>query len=526
MTLSKKKIRRELVSSYQKIKESTFDFDRISQYFKNKSHQDISKVVSDRTFQDLDLDEFFMLADRTTSRVGQQVLYNKIRSINFNTDISKQERLIDFYKMNEKERLDSQILLHKLSKPTAFYISNLFQDAHVSRPKWYGIIKPLSIISLLFTVLIPFYPVFALLLLTVVTINAVIHFVNKSNLMVYLKSLPELIKLIYVSEALGKRKECKAYYQPVKGDLESIKKIKYKISFFQEHGGIANDLTAISTALLEIIKMMYLLEPIFFFSALKTLETKRKEIENIFNFVGQIDCCISLAGFRESIDGDWSHPQFKTEHQGITAKEIYHPLIHNPTANSIEVTSKSVLLTGSNMSGKTTFIRTIGINFIASATLNTCFAKEFKLRPLKVFTAVRISDDLLNDKSYYQEEVLTIKEMLEASRNGDGLFLLDEVFKGTNTIERVAAGKAVLNHLSKNDNIVFVSTHDVELSNLLSDYFDSYHFCELINKSNVSFDYLLKKGKLKEGNAIKILEANGYPNVVIDDAKRVVDSLS
>ena len=145
---------------------------------------------------------------------------------------------------------------------------------------------------------------------------------------------------------------------------------------------------------------------------------------------------------------------------------------------------------------KTSFIRAIGINAITGLTLNTCFAKEFCLPRVRIFSAIRISDDLLNDKSYYFEEVLTIKDMIDKSENEDAnLFLLDEIFKGTNTIERISAGKAVLSHLAKTDNIVFVSTHDIELTDLLKDYYELYHFSEMVDNKTVKFDYKLKEGK-------------------------------
>lgn len=87
---------------------------------------------------------------------------------------------------------------------------------------------------------------------------------------------------------------------------------------------------------------------------------------------------------------------------------------------------------------------------------------------MKVYSAIRIHDDLMNSKSYYFEEVLTIKEIIGRSKEKPpGLFLLDEIFKGTHTIERISAGKAVLSSLSKENNIVFVSTHDIELADLL-----------------------------------------------------------
>src|SRR5690606_7782082 len=136
----------------------------------------------------------------------------------------------------------------------------------------------------------------------------------------------------------------------------------------------------------------------------------------------------------------------------------------------------------------------------------------------RIFSAIRISDDLMNDKSYYFEEVLTIKEMMVESENGKtNLFLLDEIFKGTNTVERISASKAVLSSLAKNGNIVFVSNHDIELTDMLSKEYELFHFSEIINGKNIDFDYQLKEGKLRNRNAIRILQINGYPNEVVNE---------
>jgi DNA mismatch repair ATPase MutS len=268
----------------------------------------------------------------------------------------------------------------------------------------------------------------------------------------------------------------------------------------------------------ELFKILFLLEPLLLFGVIKQLENKRKEIEDLFIFVGQIDSLISIASLRKSLD-KYCIPTIINDQKEIIAKDIYHPLIFDCVENSIHVNKKSILLTGSNMSGKTSFIRTIAINVITSLTLNTCFAEQFTMPRMRVFSAIRISDDLMNDKSYYFEEVLTIKEMIDESRSEDpNLFLLDEIFKGTNTVERISAGKAVLSSLTQDNNIVFVSTHDIELADLLEDEYELYHFSEKVNDKNIDFDYKLKDGKLKNRNAIRILQINNYPENIITEA--------
>ncbi|WP_051664238.1 MutS-related protein [Dyadobacter crusticola] len=178
------------------------------------------------------------------------------------------------------------------------------------------------------------------------------------------------------------------------------------------------------------------------------------------------------------------------------------------------------------MSGKTTFIRTLGINVILGQTINTCFASAFSMPPMRVYSSIRIADDLLSDKSYYFEEVLSLKHLLEHSLSDEcNLFLLDELFKGTNSVERISIGKSVLTYLAGHNNLVLVSTHDRELADYLAHDFDSYHFTEVIDQNDIHFDYKIKPGKLTTTNAIRILEMNQYPPDVIEEAHRLSQQL-
>lgn len=132
----------------------------------------------------------------------------------------------------------------------------------------------------------------------------------------------------------------------------------------------------------------------------------------------------------------------------------------------------------------------------------------------------------MSDKSYYFEEARVIKQMLDESRSGaQNLFLLDELFKGTNTVERIAAGKSVLSYLNDGGNIVLMATHDLELTEYLEEAYQLYHFTEVVEDDTILFDYKIKVGNLQTTNAIRILELNDYPSEVIDDAKQLSEQV-
>ncbi len=411
-----------------------------------------------------------------------------------------------------------QSQLCKLNDIHTYYVTNLFQDEHEKPPKWFFMIPILSILSLISLVLLIFRPMMFLVLITFFIINMGIHYWNKQNLYQYLGSIPELLKLNSVAKELFKNELLKETNPDLLESLSILDKVRNRMAYFNMEAKLQGEIEAIFWAMLELLKILFLLEPLLLFSVLKQLDTKREEIENVFKFVGQIDSLISIASLRKGLK-KYCCPTIVAESKKLVAKEVYHPLIPDCVENSIHVNSKSILLTGSNMSGKTSFIRTIGINVLTGLTLNTCFAEQFSMPNMRVFSAIRISDDLMNDKSYYFEEVLTIKDMIDKSGNRKpNLFLLDEIFKGTNTIERISAGKAVLSFLTKANNIVFVSTHDIELADLLKDEYELYHFSEKVDHKTVDFDYKLKDGKLKNRKAIRILQINGYPESLIKEA--------
>ena len=424
--------------------------------------------MSDKTCNDLDFQELFAFIDRTNSKVGQQYLYNQLRTITFDSKgLDKNEKLIDKLTVNADLRLFIQSLLCKLNDREAFYITTLFQDAHLATPKWFFIVRLLAFASMTLLIISFFKPIFFLVLLGVFIINMWVHYWNKQNLYQYLGSLPQLLRLNSIARELFKNELLKEINPNLSESIGVIDKIRNRMSFIKLEEKLQGDIQIIAWGILELLKILFLIEPLLLFGVLRQLDTKRKEIEDLFIFVGQIDSLISIASLRKGLK-HYCLPTITDERKTLKAKNAYHPLIPDCVGNNIQVDKKSILLTGSNMSGKTTFIRTIGINVITGLTLNTCFADQFSMHRMRVFSAIRISDDLVNDKSYYFEEVLTIKEMLDKTGNGNpNLFLLDEIFKGTNTIERISAGKAVLSSLTKTENIVFVSTHDIELADLL-----------------------------------------------------------
>jgi DNA mismatch repair ATPase MutS len=297
-----------------------------------------------------------------------------------------------------------------------------------------------------------------------------------------------------------------------------------KLSYFKYDDKMESDLAVILFVGKELLNIFFLLEPNILFHAFQLLEEKKSDIENIFAYVGEIDLLQSLAQLQKELPY-YCRPQWIEA--GLQTTDMYHPLIEDCIPNTFHTDGKSLLLTGSNMSGKTTFIRTIALNVLCAQTLDMCFARSFSSQRMMIHSAINLHDNLLESHSFYMKEVLAVKEMLEKSQqNTLNLFILDEIFKGTNTPERIASSKAVLSELAKNGNIVFASTHDIELADLLAGEYELYHFCEQIEDHQLHFDYKLKQGKLTQRNAIRLLEIEHYPETVITEAMRIFTNLN
>ena len=115
-----------------------------------------------------------------------------------------------------------------------------------------------------------------------------------------------------------------------------------------------------------------------------------------------------------------------------------------------------------------------------------------------------------------------MKKVFDSAISGNHLLVFDELFKGTNTAERISINAAVLKELAGHNNIILASTHDNELlTSLLENEYELYHFCEDIKNETLAFDYKIKKGTANEGNAIKILKLYGYPDYITEEAERI-----
>ena len=496
-----------------------FNFNYIAAYFDGQPvTNDALQQIPDETLTDLDFHNVFKIIDRTVSKVGQQYLYYKLRTIKNQNEVLKFNRLSQQFSDDEVLRLKTQKNLLVLSQENTYHIEGLINRPFFEKPGFAKYLLPLSIAALVFIVLGFQFHLFFLMLIPIFAVNMVFHLKNKFYIQYISTGIRQLRYLIYAGNRLADEPAIKAHFNGF-DFLTSVNEIRSSVKKFSYNQVLNNELWFFIWLIAEIVKIQFNVEALIFYHFIDRIMQKNKDIDRLFRFVGKIDVAISTADLRAG-DIPTCEPLF-TEENHLKIKDVISPLINNCVPNSLILNGKSLLLTGSNMSGKTTFIKTIAINVILSETLYLAFAKAFELPFMKVYSSIKISDNILQDTSYYLEEVLRIKTFINASKTETPcLFILDEIFKGTNTIERVSGGKAILSYLNQPKHFVLVSTHDIELTDLLQQQnYVLYHFTEQIENNRLLFDHKLKKGKLKTRNAIKILELYDYPESIISDAK-------
>jgi len=231
--------------------------------------------------------------------------------------------------------------------------------------------------------------------------------------------------------------------------------------------------------------------------------------------IAEFEALSSLAGLAHDFP-HWTMPEITESAPAFWAVALGHPLIKEETrvSNDVELPGPGtiLLITGSNMSGKSTLLRTVGINLILAYAGAPVCARELSCSLMNVYTSIHINDNLEKNISTFYAELQRIKLIVDAARSGKPIiFLIDEIFKGTNSKDRIIGAQAVIKSLNRLAAIGLVSTHDLELSRLEKEIprVKNYHFTDQISGREISFDYRLKPGVSKSTNAIALMKIIG-----------------
>ena len=491
------------------------DYASMKKYYQQKKTDE--PTIDDITFNDLNMDEIFKQVKNTQSSIGDEYSYDFFRRQK-NPDLTHFEAAVQCMSEQAEAREKLQFAFYRIGRKTNNQLVELLLE-----PSKFPKIAMMQII-----------------LVTVVGIGSLIWLavdIDYGILAVCMSFCVGLIlfsivlrKIYQAFEALGMfTRMVRAAKVMVKLELPAFKEetdqLRKNLKVFKNITGLADYIVQISgssNSLMMIITSYFSLYGYAYFIMVKLFQKYRSEALKLYETIGYIELCISIASYRESLPY-YCLPNFN-DNDKVTFEEIVHPLLKEPIPNTRSMGNK-VLITGSNASGKSTFARTLAINAIFGQLFNTCLAKSFSFKPCAVYSSMNLKDDIVTGDSFYMAEIKSLKRLLKIAESKEyAMIFMDEMFKGTNMLERIAAASIILKKFADLDCFICLATHDVELSRILGERYENYHFREVVTADDILFDYTLREGVTTGSNAIKLLAYCHYDQEIVDQAEKYAEN--
>ncbi|MEN6419973.1 MAG: hypothetical protein ABFC73_13740 [Clostridiaceae bacterium] len=501
------------------------DFDSVSVgAFHRVFSADSTQKIDDTSWNDLEMDRVFERLNICCSSVGEEYLYALLHRPVFSPEkLLAREKLIQYFEKNPYARFAIQLALLNIGKERNNGLAQLLSESSSARS-----IRPAALYW--FLAMTPF--LCALLLLVSVKIgvacilassliNCVVYIRKKLSLEADFITLRYLAAVLNGCRALHKKKFAgwDAFVDPLRQYLQPFNKITGILTSTFVTKQVSFELQALTG----FFQMIFLTEIRHYNRIMRTVQSNRESLKKLFAELGEIEAAVCVLSYRTSFSTTCT-PLF-TERNQVAFQDLIHPLLPQAVPNS-GMLDRGAIITGSNATGKSTFIKALAVNGILAQTIYTCNAAYFETRPMLVMTSMALRDNMLSGESYFIVEVKSIQRLFQAIDQVDCICYIDEILRGTNTPERIAASTAVLKYLAERKCLCVAASHDIELSDLLKEQYDQYHFSETITGDMIQFDYQLKKGPSITKNAIKLLRMMGIPSEIIQDAETLVQQIA
>lgn len=473
--------------------------------------------VDEITWNDLQMDEVFIKVNHTKSFIGEQLLYH-------NLHCNENEFLDDTTEEISSNAKIKNYLISRVGRigkrQENYYLYEILQDSEMMLIEngflIYLLQAALVIFGMLALITHSGY-IYAVLGINVV-INFSFYFMVKQKYEIYLNTLTSFKEMYSVATNLNKNPVIRKYVtNKERQALQNLRGVnRILIGVVSRHrASIAGDLSGL---FMDYLYGVLLYDIAIYNIAIKKLAQQKEDISSLMTLIGRLDIAISVEEYRKGLEC-WCKP---TESNYPEMKNMAHPLLANSVRNDFSLKNK-VIITGPNAAGKSTFMKAVAINVILGKAIGTCTASEFLMPKIRVMTCMALRDDVQTGESYYYREASYIKRIIEeVAYSKEPLFIvIDEILKGTNTQERIAASKAILEYFADKKVYLLLATHDVELTEV--EGYDNYHFDSKIEADEIIFDYKIHMGISSSKNAIALLEYLKYPKEIIRVARSYVD---
>lgn len=490
------------------------------QHLKNRwqARPKVKSYIDDITWHDLDMDDVFAKINYTVSSSGEEVLYRWLRTpLSDEASYLKRKELINQYGKNKQEETKLQVLLANIGYCKYDYESVIAYDFQVSKWMLPGFLALVLVnVSLIALSIINLTLMFLPYLLLSFAANMYIHYKFNTKYGSQVQALAYTFKLIRFC------KKMKTSYEIGDSHMDDLfQDYAKKFASLGRKEAVILRLDGLD-AIADYINIMFLIKEINFALIAGQVNKYQEDILSLYRLIGELDAVISINRYKDQVN-NWCQPEFGSE-DVLFIEDMYHPILKDPVTNTIHI-HKGIAITGSNMSGKSTFLRTIGINTIFAQSLCFSLSKQYKGKFRRIVSSISLSDNLLEGKSYFLMEAEAIKRIVDLRDDDyDSLILIDELFKGTNPLERLAASMEILNELIRGKMTVLIATHDLQILPELIGY-EHYYFTENVTKHTLDFDYKIRQGITKTRNAIKLMEFVRYPEYLTKRIHQRIDDM-
>ncbi len=486
--------------------------------------QDIDAI----TWNDLDMERVYHEMNATCSAIGEEYLYALLHRPELSEEeLLRREELITVFATNEELRLDMQMALKDMGKMRNISVYDyMLRLSGVLEEKntLHYLAFALYAVGIVLACIPSCFGIGITVVIGTALFNMITYYKRKGQIEPYLQVVSFLVRWITQVRKLSEYDEQKLPVV-VKQELERLSERAVHFRGLVRGAKLlapTSPTGSLMDMFMDYVRILTHVDLIKFNQIYKIFMSRQEDLLAMFADTGRIDAMIGVASYR-AYKELWCVPVLHEDSLMLRCNDLCHPLVSEPVPNSITA-NRSVLLTGSNASGKSTFLKTVAINAILAQTVHTALATEYEAGYYHILSSMALRDDIETSESYYIVEIRSLKRILDAAEGEIPILcFVDEVLRGTNTAERIAASTEILRYLSGKKLLCFAATHDLELTTLLNRYFDNYHFSEQVTNEGVIFDYCLKEGKATSRNAIRLLQMMGYPRHLTSGAMEAVE---
>ncbi|CAM1370994.1 DNA mismatch repair protein MutS [Tenacibaculum sediminilitoris] len=457
---------------------------------------------------------FFQFINRTVTNDGKILLASTLVSNTISTIIKKQEALQELsLKVKWRQHFSALESLVSSKKPTNT-ITNWITNYTSKLPKFLALFsKVFSIISITLIILLTFKVItFSIVLFWFFIGLSITSFTLKTTQKLYTEAsnTKDIFKQYYLLLEQIENEHFTTAILKEKQDEIATKNEKASI-IFKKFSKILDAFDQRNNILIAVVGNGLFLWDIQ--NATKTeqwIDQYKNIIEQWFKTVSFFDAQNSLANFVYN-HPTYSFPNIQQEKTSIHAKNLAHPLLNTTkrVANNFIINNEQFfIITGANMAGKSTFLRTISLSIVmANCGLPVC-AENYTYTPIKLITSMRTSDSLTDDESYFYSELKRLKFIVDKIKTDNYFIILDEILKGTNSKDKAIGSKKFVEKLNGSKSTGVIATHDVSLCELANEYsqIENYYFDAEIVNNELYFDYKIKNGVCKNMNASFLLQ--------------------